>query len=178
MIPWVSGKCILRAFTSSRFLPLSNVAVDRLRWMNWSCCTAIALLLRARRWRRRLAAGLDALHLGRQVGDLGFDRLELLDAAHVPAPVGVREPATLLGAEAPGLVIGLRVRDVLELRDLFRADLAAVLATRLEAAARRRRDEVRRQPLDGQQLRLARLVEARDRAKQAPRVRHLRVREE
>src|SRR5438477_6215220 len=130
MIPWVSGKCILRAFTSSRFLPLSNVAVDRLRWMNWSCCTAIALLLRARRWRRRLAAGLDAFHLGRQVRDLRFDRLELLDAAHVPAPVGVREPASLLGAEPPGFVIAHRGRAVLALRNLFRAGPASVLAWR------------------------------------------------
>jgi hypothetical protein len=36
MIPCVSGKCILSASTVRRFLPLSIVAVDRLRWMNSS----------------------------------------------------------------------------------------------------------------------------------------------
>src|SRR5258707_10960251 len=173
MIPCVSGKCILRAFTSRRFLPLSNVAVERLRWMNWSSCTVMAISLRAR---RRLARRFDALHLGRQVRDFHLDRLERLQVPDVPAPVGVREPAALLRPEAARLVVGLRVRDVPELRDLLRADLAPVLAARLEAAAGWRRDEVRRQAFDRQQLRLARLVKARDRPEEAPRVRHLRIR--
>src|SRR5690349_10823030 len=105
MIPWVSGKCILSAFTSRRLFPLSKVAVERLRWMKLSCCTAIplALLLLG-----RVLGQLHALHLWRQVGDLRLDRLELRDAADVTPPVGRHEPAAFLGAEAAGLVVGLR----------------------------------------------------------------------
>src|SRR6266550_1983025 len=94
MIPCVSGKCIFRALTSSRFLPLSNVAVERLRWMNSSGCTVMSLSLWAR---RGLARRFDALHLGRQVRDFHLDRLELGDAANVPAPIRAHEPAAFLG---------------------------------------------------------------------------------
>src|SRR5437762_5947190 len=113
MIPCVSGKCIFSAFTSSRFLPLSNVAVERLRWMNSSFCTVMSLSLWAR---RGLARRFDALHLGGQVRDFHLDRLERLQVPDVPPPVRAHEPTTLLGAPAACLVIRLRVRDVLELR--------------------------------------------------------------
>src|SRR5439155_4120037 len=175
MIPCVSGKCIFSAETSRRLLPLSAVAVLRCRSMKppgvvvlgGVCVTVISSPSRA--LRRRLRRGLP---------------LDLLDDAHVAdlaAPVGVDEPAAarhVLRPPAVRLVIGLRVGDVLKLRLLLLADVAAVLAARLELAAARRRDEVRRQALDRKQLRLALLVEARDRAQQAPRVGHLRVGEE
>src|SRR5205807_811114 len=79
------------------------------------------LLLRARR-RRRLAGGFDALHFRRQIRDLLLDRLELLDAADIAAPVGVDEPAARLGTETARLVVGLRIRDVREFGHLLRAD--------------------------------------------------------
>jgi len=67
---------------------------------------------------------------------------------------------------------------VLELRFLLAADLATVLAARLESAARRRCDQVGREALDRHELGLAPFVEARDGTEETPRVRHLRVGEE
>src|SRR5207237_7922832 len=93
-------------------------------------------------------------------------------------PVGVREPAALLRAPAPRLVVRLGVRDVHELWLFLAAHIAPVLATRFEPAAGRRRDQVRRETLDGYELGLAPLVEARDRTQEAPRVGHLRICEE
>src|SRR5207244_2670608 len=153
-----------------RLLPLPAVAVLRCRSMKppgvegvvGVCVTVISSL--SRTFRRGLRRGLP---------------LDLLDHARVAdlaAPVSVDEPAAsrhVLRPPAARLVIGLRVGDVLEFRLLLLADVAAVLAARLELAAARRRDEVRRQALDRKQLRLALLVEARDRAQQAPRVGHL-----
>src|SRR2546427_2640563 len=170
MIPCVSGKCILSACTVRRFIPLSAVAVERLRWMNSSfggvmfVVTAISSL--PRRVRRRDGRGLL------------LDRLEESRVADLALPIRVDEPPALLRAPAPRLVIGLRVRYPFQLRLLLAADIAPVLAARLELAAWRRGDEVRREALDRHELRFARLVQTRDRAEQAPGVGHLRIREE
>src|SRR5207248_1353630 len=132
------------------------------------CCVTVISLLPGT-FGRRLRRGLP------------LDLLDHTRVADLATEVGVDEPAAArdaLRAPAARLVIGLRVRDALELGLLVLADVAAVLAARLELATHRRRDEVRRQPFDRKQLRLALLVEARDRAQQAPRVRHLGIREE
>src|SRR5258706_8066191 len=164
MIPCVSGKCILSAVTLRRFFPLSAVAVERLRWMNSSfgavvfVVTAISSL--SRRFRRGDGRGLL------------LDRLEQSGVADLVLPVRVDEPSALLGTPAARLVIGLGVWDVLQLRFLLVAHVAAVLAARRALAPRRRRDEVRWQSFDRHELCLARLVQTRDRAQQAPRIRH------
>src|SRR5207237_9062242 len=93
-------------------------------------------------------------------------------------PVGVREPAALLRAPAPRLVVRLGVRDVHELWLFLAAHIAPVLATRFEPAAGRRRDQVRRETVDGYELGVAALVEARDRTQAAPRGGQLRICEE
>src|SRR5713226_334235 len=160
MIPCVSGKCILSAVTVRRFFPLSALAVERLRWMYSSfggvmfVVTAISSL--SRRFRRGDGRGLL------------LDRLQDAGVADLVLPVRVDEPAALLCAPAARLVIGLRVRDVLQLRFLLATDVVPVLAARLELAARRRRDEVRWETFDRHELGLTRLVEARDRAQQPP----------
>src|SRR5919204_456140 len=129
MIPWVSGKCILRAFTSSRFLPLSALAVLRDRTNSGSeglvgVVTAISAplvgLLGRRRWRWRLAVGL---RLPRQLRDLLLDLLEDARVADLTPPVRVDEPPTTLRTPAAGFVVGLGVRDVLERRLLLAADV-------------------------------------------------------
>src|SRR4029077_8641174 len=178
MIPCVSGKCIFSALTSRRFFPLSMVAVLRIRTKSGSAgffvvVTAISAPLH--RGRRRHVAGL---RLGRKLRDF---LLDLFDDAHVAdlfVPVRVDEPSTLLRAPAPSFVVGFGVRDVHELRFLLAADVAPVLATRLESATRRRRDQVGREAFDRHELRLAPLVEARDGTEEAPRVGHLRICEE
>src|SRR6185295_2512163 len=172
MIPCVSGKCILRACTLRRFFPLSMVAVERLRWMNSSLGGVVFVVtdISSRSWWRfwRRGDGCGLL----------LDRLEQPGVADLALPVRVDEPAALLSTPAARLVIGLGARDVLQLRLFLLAHVTAVLAARLELAPWRRRDEVRRKPFDRHELRLARLVKARDRAQQAPRVRHLGIREE
>src|SRR5512135_2148821 len=78
---------------------------------------------------RRLVRGLGR---GRLL-DL-FDRARVADLA---TPVGVDQPAAarhVLRAPAAGLVVRLRARDALELGLLLLADVAAVLAPRLELA--------------------------------------------
>src|SRR5437899_2622508 len=74
----------------------------------------------------------------RQLRDLVFDLLEHSYVADLAPPVCVDEPPTRLRAPAARLVIGLGVGNGLELGLLLPAHLAAVLAARLEAAARRR----------------------------------------
>src|SRR5437773_2900379 len=147
MIPCVSGKCILSACTVRRFIPLSAVAVERLRWMNSSfggvmfVVTAISSL--PRRFRRRDGRGLL------------LDRLEESRVADLALPIRVDEPPALLCTPAPRLVIGLRVRYPFQLRLLLAADVPAVLAAALELAAWRRSDEVRGKALDRHELRFA-----------------------
>src|SRR5436309_8887082 len=136
MIPCVSGKCILSACTVRRFFPLSAVAVERVRWMNSSfggvmfVVTDISSL--SRRFRRR----------GNGRGLL-LDRLDQSGVADLALPVRVDEPAAFLRPPTTRFVIRLRVRDALQLRFLLAADVAPVLAARLELTAGRRRDEVR-----------------------------------
>src|SRR5438105_2996746 len=179
MIPCVSGKCIFKALTSRRFLPLPAVAVLRaLVYSPVPGVTAISLPLvdRRRRRRRRPRTGRGALE--GHLRDLLLDLFDHTGVADLAVPIGVDEPAALLRPPAARLVVGLGIGDVPQLRLLLLADVSPVLAARLEAASRRRRDEVRRQAFDREQLPLALLVKTRDRAQQAPRVRHLRIREE
>src|SRR5437870_9487188 len=144
MIPCVSGKCILSAVTSSRLRPLPATAVLRSRLMNSSCGSVVMVISSFSR------------RIGRRLGrHLLLDLLEQTRVADLLAPVGLDQPAatrSVLGAPAPRLVIRLRVRDRPELRLLLLADVAAVLAARLELAARRRGDQVRRQSLDRDEL--------------------------
>src|ERR1700704_3726935 len=130
MIPCVSGKCILSAETVRRLLPLSAVAVERLRWMNSSFGGVVfvvtAISSPSRRFRRGDGRGLL------------LDHLEHVRVADLTTPVRVHEPPALLRPPAPRLVVGLGVRNVLELGLLLLAHVTAVLAARLELAARRR----------------------------------------
>src|SRR5438309_3692099 len=116
MIPCVRGKCILSAFTSSRFRPLSAVAVLRMRTNSGLAgVTAIwsPLAHRRRGWRH---LGLRCAHrLDRQLRDLLFDLFEHSYVPDLAAPVGVDEPTTRLRAPAARLVIGLGVGNRLEL---------------------------------------------------------------
>src|SRR5436309_5610775 len=99
MIPCVRGKCILRAFTSSRFRPLSAVAVLRMRTNSGLAgVTAIwSPLTHGRRRRRHL--GLRRAHrLDRQLRDLLLDLLEHPNVADLAPPVGVDEPLPRLRA--------------------------------------------------------------------------------
>src|SRR6267142_6186327 len=173
MIPCVSGKCILSPLTSRRFRPLPATAVLRLRWTNSSFGAVVFVLTLIPLLPRRVGRRLRRRFL--------LDLLEHARVADLFAPVGLDQPPAagdVLGPPAARLVIGFRARHDHELRIFLPADLAAVLAARLELAAGRRRDEVRREAFDRQQLRLARLVQARDRAQQAPGVRVLWIGEE
>src|SRR6266542_6903817 len=171
MIPCVSGKCILSASTVRRFFPLSAVAVERLRWMNSSFGGVVFVVTAMSSFSWRFGGRGD----GR---GLLLDRLEESGVADLMLPIRVDEPSAFLSTPAARLVIGLGVRDVLELRFLLVAHVMAVLAARLELASRWRGDEVGRQAFDRHELGFARLVEPRDGAQQAPGVRHLGVREE
>src|SRR6267142_618489 len=153
MIPCVSGKCILSPLTSRRFRPLPATAVLRLRWTNSSFGAVVFVLTLIPLLPRRVGRRLRRRFL--------LDLLEHARVADLFAPVGLDQPPAagdVLGPPAARLVIGFRAR--------------------LELAAGRRRDEVRREAFDREQLRLARLVQARDRAQQAPGVRVLWIGEE
>src|SRR5439155_6181417 len=110
----------------------------------------------------------DRVH--RQLRDLLLDLLDDPRVADLTAPVGVDEPTALLGAPAARLVVGLGVRDVLELRLLLAADLPAVLATRLEPAARWWGDEIGGQARDRQSRCCTMFVGAWERTTYAPAV--------
>src|SRR5436190_13014546 len=144
MIPCVSGKCILSAPTSRRLRPLPATAVLRSRLMNSSCGCVVTLISSfSRRVRRGLAR------------DLLLDLIQQMRVADLLAPVGLDEPAAaggVLCAPAARLVIGLRVRHGREVGLLLFADVPAVLAARLELAARWRRDQVWRESLDRNEL--------------------------
>src|SRR5215210_8416336 len=146
MIPWVSGKCIFRAWTVRRLLPLSARAVERLRWMNSSFGGGVFVVtaMSSPSWRsgRRGRRGGGRRRHRRS---LFLDRLEETRVADLVPPVRIDEPPALLRTPATGFVVGLRLRNVLELRFLLAADVTAVLAAWLELAPRRRRDEVRRE---------------------------------
>src|SRR3954465_6672473 len=139
MIPWVSGKCILSACTSRRFRPLSAVAVLFERWMNppgvvgfSGGCVVSAISSLPRRVGRGLGRGLL------------LDRLDHARVADLLAEVRVDEPAATgnrLRAPAARLVIGFCLRDVDQLWLALAADVAAVLAARLELASDRRLDQ-------------------------------------
>src|SRR2546426_7472381 len=144
MIPCVSGKCIFSALTSRRFRPLPAVAVLRIRSSSGvagGVVTAIsAPLIRLLREQRRRGFPVRLRRLGRQLRDLLLDLFEHSRIPYLAPPVRVHEPATFLSTPAPRLVIGLRVRDVLQLRLLLAAYVTAVLAAPLVAAPRGGRD--------------------------------------
>src|SRR6267143_4829351 len=106
MIPCVSGKCILSAVTVRRLLPLSAVAVERLRCMNSSFGGVVFVVTAISSPSRRFRCDGRGLLL---------DHLEDVRVADLMTPVRVDQPTTLLCTPAPRLMVGLGVRNVLEL---------------------------------------------------------------